>query len=188
MTSQITRRAALATIGAGAGATVVPVALSAIGTANPDQGPIGADAARWHQLEHQIDGALTERAKRQERLPDKFKGSIALDPRGATKAQWLSRILPGGQDSLAEYQDAYEAAGIGETNDWLNVLWAEQDQITERLLAARPQSLAEALALVGVGLKLLSGAVDAGDDYMVKVAKTAEHFLADAERLAGGAS
>ncbi len=97
---------------------------------------IGADVARWHELQRQIDAIAAELPKRKE---------------------WLSRmlrILPKGQDALAEYQDAHEAAGIGETIDWLTAVRAEQDQIAKRLLAAWPQSLAEALALVGIGFKL----------------------------------
>ena len=152
-------------------------------TGTDEMVPIAADAAHWHELEHQIDGALAERAKRKKGLPDKFR-DLLLDPRGARKAEWLSVILPAGEDPLGEYQTAWKETGLGEINDQLEALWDQQDQITERLLAARPQSIAEALTLVGVGVKLLAGAVDAGDDYMVKIAKAVQRFFADAERLA----
>ena len=71
--------------------------------------------------------------------------------------------------------------------DKLDALWGQQAPITNRLLDARPATLAGALSLASTWVSILGEEEDSVDGWLLKITKAAKRSLADAERLAGGA-
>ena len=129
------------------------------------------DAAGWHELQKKISASKAEREKRQKRLPERLRNS-GIDPRGWQEyvEEWPENVIA----RLREHEPHYVRAGMGEIEDKLAALWDDQDPITNRLLDARPVTLAGALTLASVWVAYLGSKVDSGDDWLVKVADAAK--------------
>ena len=141
------------------------------------------DAAGWHELQKKISASKAEREKRRKRLPERLRNSN-IDPRGWQEygEEWPENVIA----LLREQEPHYVRAGMGEIEDKLEALWDDQDPITNRLMDARPVTLAAAIALASVWVASLGVEGDPDDDWSVKVTDAAKRSLADAERLAGG--
>ena len=152
-------------------------------TANPDDALL-RDVGAWQEIQEKILASAVERDKRTNRQPERFRKS-GLDPRG-----WQEHCKDFPVRSIAfmrEHELHYLRAGVGEMDDKLEALWAEQDPITYRLLDARPVTLAGALSLASIWVAILGEKEDSVDDWLLKITNAAERSLVDAVRLAGNA-
>ena len=149
-------------------------------TANTDDALL-RDVGDWQEIQEKILASAVERDKRKKRLPERLRNS-SIDPRGWQKyaEEWPQNVIA----RLREHEPHYVRAGMGEIEDKLGALWEQQDPITNRLLDARPVTLAGALSLASTWVAILGEEDDSGDDWLLGVTNAAKRSLADAERLA----
>lgn len=137
------------------------------------------DGALWRELQKDILPLRAESRERDGNLPLKFQ-DCGYDPR-----DWRDCDLPLPiQLHAEEFEQAFDRAGLGPVLDRLEAVSLVQDSISDRMVDAKPTTLAGLLAQISVCLGVLDWSVDPVDDFSVKALETANHALAAAEALA----
>lgn len=153
----ITRRAALAT--AAAAPAAVPSFTLALGAEGPDAELLRA-CGRMVELQYETVRLLKLQAECKEKLPPEFQGS-GIDPR-----DWQEIEGEAGAGEIVAFAKAYLphylAVGLHHIHDQLDPVRGEHHAIIERLVKAKPRTVAGALALARVWL------LETGDMLMVK--------------------
>ena len=90
---------------------------------------------------------------------------------------------------MIAFEPVYIAAGLGQINDTVNMLFDEHEPLGERIEAAGPTSFQEMAAVIGVFHRVQNHAIFRGprdEDWPARLAFRARDFLASIEDGAPG--